>query len=191
MSRDTWLLDKETAIGSSEVEYRTLERYPGYRFGSDGSVWCARRPNKKHGWVLGQWRRVKGYLTEGYPMLCIGMPGGQVDRKHFHSLIAEAFHGPCPDGMEVCHFPDGTRTNCAAANLKYATRKENHSHKAIQGTAVRGERCHTAKLTEGMVRDARHRAAKGEPTHLIARSMQVRSKTVLRAVKGETWSWLV
>lgn len=41
-----------------------------------------------------------------------------------HRLVAEAFIGPRPDGMDTCHF-DGDKTNNAASNLRYDTRGNN------------------------------------------------------------------
>ena len=41
-----------------------------------------------------------------------------------HRLVAQAFLGSCPDGMEVCHC-DGDRTNNEVENLRYDTTLEN------------------------------------------------------------------
>jgi len=61
--------------------------------------------------------------------------------------------------MEVCH-RDGTRTNNAAANLRYGTRASNAADRKIHGTnggppPRRGETNHNAKLTEDLVREIR------------------------------------
>jgi NUMOD4 motif-containing protein/HNH endonuclease len=41
-----------------------------------------------------------------------------------HRLVAAAFIGPCPDGMEVCHGPRGMLCN-EPGNLRYDTRRNN------------------------------------------------------------------
>lgn len=41
-----------------------------------------------------------------------------------HVLVMRAFVGPCPDGMEVCHW-DGNKSNNQLENLRYDTRSEN------------------------------------------------------------------
>ena len=41
-----------------------------------------------------------------------------------HRLVCEAFHGPCPDGMEVLH-ADDMKTNNHASNLSWGTRQQN------------------------------------------------------------------
>lgn len=55
-------------------------------------------------------------------------------RKHktIHSLVAAAFLGPRPDGCDVNHI-DGDKTNNAASNLEYVTRKENMQHAMATG----------------------------------------------------------
>jgi hypothetical protein len=44
-----------------------------------------------------------------------------------HLVVAAAFLGPCPDGLEVNH-EDGDKSNCAVTNLEYLTRPENLRH---------------------------------------------------------------
>jgi len=41
-----------------------------------------------------------------------------------HQLVCEAFHGPCPPGMETLHL-DENGLNNRAENLRWGTRKEN------------------------------------------------------------------
>lgn len=41
-----------------------------------------------------------------------------------HAIVAEAFHGPRPDGMYVCH-NDGNHLNNRASNLRYDTPSAN------------------------------------------------------------------
>ena len=41
-----------------------------------------------------------------------------------HRLVCEAFHGPCPPGMEVLHL-DENGLNNRPENLRWGTRKEN------------------------------------------------------------------
>lgn len=50
-----------------------------------------------------------------------------------HRAVALAFHGPCPEGLEVRHL-DGAPANNAPSNLKYGTRSENNYDKRQHGT---------------------------------------------------------
>lgn len=90
---------------------------------------------------------------------------GRRSARTLHSVVAAAFLGPRPVGMEVCHL-DGVKTNCAAANLAYATHRENEAHKLLHGTRMLGERHATAKLTAAQVREIR--ARQNEPQAVLA-----------------------
>ncbi len=62
---------------------------------------------------------LKVHMNDGY--LYVAVAG-----KHYraHRLVAEAFHGPCPDGMQVCHINCIKHDN-RIENLKYGTPSEN------------------------------------------------------------------
>ena len=49
---------------------------------------------------------------------------GKARQRPVHSLVAEAFIGPCPPGQEVRHGPGGSLDN-RLVNLSYGTRAEN------------------------------------------------------------------
>lgn len=80
--------------------------------------------------------------------------GGRAHTKLVHQLVALAFIGPRPDGMEVAHI-DGNPANNRKDNLRYATPRENTADKFRHGTVLRGERVANAKLTEADVRGIR------------------------------------
>src|SRR5699024_9639299 len=44
--------------------------------------------------------------------------------RRVHRLVMEAFVGPCPEGMEVCHWNDNASDN-RLSNLRYDTRSAN------------------------------------------------------------------
>lgn len=61
-----------------------------------------------------------GVASNGYPTVALG----RGNTRTVHSLVAEAFIGPCPAGKEVRHL-DGNRLNPRLANLAHGTRSEN------------------------------------------------------------------
>lgn len=61
---------------------------------------------------------------------------GENRRALIHQLVAAAFIGPRPDGLEVCH-SDGNKTHNHATNLRYDTRAANHADAARHGTLKR------------------------------------------------------
>lgn len=58
---------------------------------------------------------------------------GITTTMYVHRLVAAAWIGPCPDGMEVCHGPNGQLDN-SVYNLRYDTRTNNHIDKRRDGT---------------------------------------------------------
>lgn len=108
---------------------------------------------------------------------------------YVHSLVLEAFKGPRPEGMEVCH-RDGNRTNNAAANLRWDTRAGNHNDKNAHGTATVGERHPMHKLCDQEVLAMRARRAAGATTSQLADEFNVSRMTAHRAATGRSWSHL-
>lgn len=72
-----------------------------------------------------------------YPMVTLGK-GRHVT---VHGVVAEAFLGPRPGGLEVRHL-NGDRTDCHAANLAYGTRRQNRLDTVAHGTHHYGKRDH-------------------------------------------------
>lgn len=70
-----------------------------------------------------------GLASNGYRTVAIG----RGNTRTIHSLIAEAFIGPCPNGKEVLH-NDGDRQNSRLSNLRYGTRRENILDSVAHGT---------------------------------------------------------
>lgn len=92
-------------------EWRTVPSHPDYEVSSYGRVIS----NKS-----GQSRLRKTYTCKlGYVRL--NMDGRNVS---VHRLIAEAWHGPCPEGKEVDHI-NRVRDDNRPDNLRYLTRQEN------------------------------------------------------------------
>lgn len=96
----------------------------------------------------------------GYTSVCLCRYGSK-KQYYVHSLVLEAFVGKRPANMEVCH-GDGDRGNNQLHNLRWDTRKNNHADKIRHGTANRGEKNKTARLSESDVRDIRKKYVKGK-----------------------------
>lgn len=54
-----------------------------------------------------------------------------------HRMVAEAFLGPCPKGLEVCH-GDGNPINNRVGNLRYDTHRNNMLDAIQHGTFMGG-----------------------------------------------------
>lgn len=87
--------------------------------------------------------------VRGYPKVNLCNELGCVTR-HVHVLIALAFHGPRPAGMDVCH-NDGDKLNTKSSNLRYDTPSANFADRESHGTGTTGAGNPNAKLTDERV----------------------------------------
>lgn len=182
-----WLEDRR------EVEYRTLARFPGYRYGSDGSVWTELQRRGGYKYVqTGMWRKLRPRLTKkGY--LRVRLYTGPDGPKYIevHRLICESFHGPCPPGLVARHYPDRTPTNCASDNLVWGTTQENSRDKLEHGTQPCGEALPQSKLTESSVRDIREMLRRGGKLADIANQFGVCFQLISLIKHGKIWRHVV
>jgi hypothetical protein len=94
----------------SEIEeWRWIDGYDNYEVSSLGRV--RRR------------QFLKPTTSNGYLYVNLSKDGQQ-KRLLISVLVAEAFHGLRPDGMDCCH-TDGDRQNNRADNLRWDTRSSN------------------------------------------------------------------
>lgn len=77
-------------------------------------------------------RVLRPRIVDGYLRVNLSKDGVAQSRK-IHQLVAEAFLGPCPPGLEIRHL-DGNSKNNAIWNLAYDTRSENMLDKVRHGT---------------------------------------------------------
>lgn len=178
------------AYSIASVEYRSINGFPGYRVGNDGSVWsrwkrvgCGRGNGSRM--VQGDtWKRLKTWIGSagaGRLKTCLGY-GNQ---RGVARLVLEAFVGPCPSGMEACHFPDPDPRNCALSNLRWDTKKANARDKDLHGRTPRGERHGMSKLTDSQVLEIFElRGAIGK--RKIAKQFGVSHRTVQDIHSGRT-----
>ena len=117
-------------------QWKPVSGYEGiYEVSSHGRV---RSVDREITDSRGQARRIKGKVRRtpldkyGYPTVDLWKQGkGQT--RTVHSLVTEAFIGPRPEGMEVCH-SDGDGTNNRLENLRYGTHSENMLDRVRHGT---------------------------------------------------------
>lgn len=113
-------------------------------------------------------------------------------RRKVHILVAEAFIGPCPEGMEVNH-KNGDRYDNSVGNLEYVTRSENlkHSYRVLgrEAVVVCGEANGQAKLTAVSVRQIRRLYAEGGVTQCeLGRRYGVSHATISRIFHRKKWA---
>lgn len=62
--------------------------------------------------------------------LCV--PGEKQKPQQVHRLVLEAFVGPCPEGMEACHWDDNPANN-VLSNLRWDSREGNYRDRKRNG----------------------------------------------------------
>jgi len=121
---------------SSEGRFRSLDRT--VTFADGRRRFFAGRPLKL---------KTSAY---GYPLALLS---AGMDRKKWvgaHIVVAAAFLGPRPEGMQVCH-DDNDRSNPRLSNLRYDTPAGNAFDKIRHGTVLFGMNTPSAKFEDDLV----------------------------------------
>ena len=177
------------------VQYEEIAGFPGYRIGTDGSVWSSRRQRGQRGkaragpiyYVSDTWRRLRPQRkSDGYIHAELYTGDGKPRYRRVHALVLEAFVGPCPAGQECCH-QDGNRANCQLSNLRWGTRSQNMRERAAHGVQI-GSGHHNAKLTETDVKEIRRRHAAGTTQRSIAAAFNVSGSLICNIVNRKYWT---
>ena len=129
-------------------EWRGVDGFPCYSVSNLGRVrYCSKRTNNVPRLVRptskGDWGHLKIKFHRSTDTTV-------------HKLIATAFHGACPEGMECLHL-NGIPGDNRATNLKWGTSKENGESMIEQGRSRRGERSSQCKLSDADVAEIRRR----------------------------------
>ena len=113
--------------------WKPVVGHPGYEVSDLGEVRSL--PRTRNG------RRYRGRrlcpFKDGKSYPAINLSHGPLRvRRTVHSLVADAFIGPRPTGLETRHL-DGTRINSSLNNLAYGTRAENWADSCVNGARRR------------------------------------------------------
>jgi len=114
----------------AEVEYRDLVDWPGYRVGSDGTVWSRLKPGV--GVIGDEWRQLRQRLDKyGYPRVNIYRDHVMFVRT-VHQLVLGAFFSRPPSSE--CRHLDGDSTNNRIENLRWGSVSDNAIDRVVHGT---------------------------------------------------------
>lgn len=177
-------------IEDAQEEWRPVEGWP-YQVSNLGRV---RQAETK--------RVRKPRLIRGYPSVFLRATPRRTKTAKVHCLVAEAFIGARPPGMQINHI-DGGRIDARPENLEYVTPAENTRHAARLGRIASGDRHHfrlrpetrpagerngRAKLTREQAVEIRRRLFDGgEMGKDLAREFGVGTTTISRIRKGLRW----
>lgn len=113
----------------SDVQWVAIPDSAGmYEVSSDGQV---RSWHKSNGRPLPHLRKACP-VRSGHLVVMLKI-GGKSTPRHVHRLVAEAFLGPRPDGMQTRHL-NGNAIDNRAENLRYGTARENALDSVQHGT---------------------------------------------------------
>jgi hypothetical protein len=106
---------------------------------------------------------------------------GTNGRPRVHQMVAEAFHGPRPDGYHTRHL-NGDRLDNRAENLTYGTPLENSRDSMRHGTIRSGRQI----VTPAQVVEIRERRASGASLQALATDYGVTVSAVSLMCLGRT-----
>lgn len=154
-----------------EINYRDIDNFPGYRVGSDGSVWSCWRLIGGRGTrqrvLTDEWKRLKANQP-AYPRVSLIDRDGKRHDMDVHILVLTAFVGPRPsDEIQGRHLNDVPNDN-RLDNLKWGTPSENWEDSRRNGRRTIGEQVHNAKATVDLVIRIRSALAGGETLKSVA-----------------------
>lgn len=149
-----------------------------YRVSSEGRVSGPRRSILK-----------PFFNRRGYPQVGLYRQGERGRTVFVHRLVAEAFHGPAPAGMECRHL-DGDARNPRAENLAWGTHSQNAIDAVKHGANPVGRDHPHAKLTPEAAEIIRRNYQPYCRTwggRAIAERYGVSTGTVSALIAGVTW----
>lgn len=182
-------MSKNHSTYQGEIEGESWLPYPGwpgYEVSDVGRVRSSWGAGKVPGVGKGTrsmgcpwWILAPGTLKSGHQSVSLTK-----DRKtksvRVHQMVMQAFVGPCPLGLEVCH-NDGNPANNVLSNLRYGTQSSN------QIDRVRHGRHPIAKLKPEDIPVILERILNGEKGYKIAADYHVSPGTISLIRNGKLW----
>lgn len=150
--------------------WKPVVGYEGiYEVSTLGRVYSIKRQiTKRNGAVATVGGRIlKGILGKsGHRSVTLARLNGETTRKYVHRLVLETFVGPCPEGMEACHWNDIPDDN-RLSNLRWASRTDNMYDRSRNGkdnnatkNAIKCARGHAFDEENTIVYSDGHRACR-------------------------------
>lgn len=160
--------------------WKQITEFDDYEISSFGNIRATKR---------GKTFPMKQRFLFGYCYITLAQQGRKRQFR-VHRLVATAFIGPCPDGLQCAHL-DGIKTNNRADNLKWTTCLENQSHRLIHGTRFGEHAGGASKMSNEKVRQIRkeyfnHGKGKNNAKEL-AKRYDVNPNTIHDVGRMKTW----
>lgn len=114
-------------------------------------------------------------------------PGNGAVPMRVHRLVAEAWHGPRPQGLEINHI-DGDKLNNTPGNLEYITPAENNAHAVRLKLHAYGERTGNSYMFEPTIIKIRRLYREGMKATEIGKLYGMKLSAVQTIVERRTWA---
>ncbi len=178
--------------GEDMIEYKDIPGHPGYRAGTDGSIWSCWKATGKPLYrqeISSEWKRLKGDPRKEDSRLryTIRRDSGSYRRTYGSHYVLEAFVGPRPDGQECCH-NNGNCLDNASENLRWGTRESNDKDRVIHGDVVMGEKHWKSKLKDADIIEIRKI---GPPLKQHAEKYKVTTALISMIIKRKIWKHVI
>ena len=115
-------------------EWRPVGGFPNYQVSSLGRI-MSQWPNRKPRILVGSTNGRPGYRVVTL------WAGDERTTRTVHRIVADAFLGLRPEGMEILH-RDGDKRNNAVSNLRHGTKSENELDKVRHGVHRNAHKTH-------------------------------------------------
>lgn len=162
--------------------WKKIPEYPGYEVSDQGRIrsYHQRSPISGEVWAVADepQRYLKGAFDRDYHFVALSHEG-ITHKCYIHTLVMQAFVGPCPEGMEVCH-NDGNPRNNHLENLRYDSHHSNIWDSIRHGTHNR--------FTDKEVLMIREARAHGQSARELAQQWSVDPHTIWRLCVGRSYT---
>ena len=163
---------------------KEIPGFPNYYATPGGNIWSG--PKKSYR----GYRKLKScFSRHGHANVRL-FKNGSKTWKQVHRLILETFVGPCPKGMECCHYNDVPSDN-RLENLRWDTRSNNLRDSFRNGgSCQKGEHNATAKLNNWQVRIIKQllKYPKEFTQKEIAKIFNISCVTITHINRKTTWT---
>lgn len=175
-------------MNATQEQWRPVVGYEGlYEVSSHGRVRSLDRivPYKdgRKRFAQGQHLRQSRGGTARRPLVALGF--GTHHKHEVHVLVAAAFLGPRPTGMQICH-NDGNPANNTVENLRYDTPSENMQDSLRHGTHFQASKTHCPQGHEYTPANTRYSVTPGGFNKRTCRICK-REQTRRSRANGATW----
>ncbi len=159
--------------------WKPIVGFPGYEVSNRGRVGSFKK-REGASWIITNTLQLilSHTLISGYRAVHPCHEGTPSTRR-IGGLVLEAFVGPRPKGMEVCHM-DCNKQNDYLDNLRWDTHTANLAD---------GYGSTTTRLTKQGAKQVRSLAAKGSSDEQLAKQFSVSKKTIARCRTGRSYAY--